>query len=678
MAQGYQYKPYNPIPPRQSAEDFSYWGMNKQPTESLPSSLAQAASQRGREIGNTIRNEWQKFQEGPSLAEVTANRERYYEENPQEMPDWKEVVMGGVETAVDWMNPLPISGLGTIASKGAKSFSDDLVKETKRLIREEGLTKEAATARTGYYQDSAGNWKTQFSDVGSEVSDAEVRRVADMAFGPNSKALREMEYASPMNQRQLTTVFKHPKLFEEYPWLAAKGKVQYTDDVSYAAMEPMFNKQTGELLSAKILINPKGVRDYAKTMGITYKEAMRTMILHESNHMIQALDKLPAGSNKDWYKKMRLGIDLYEKKANEIRGIVRQMPPSAPRTKELKAELAELDKHIDFVKNTKDVDAGVLYRHTTGEADSFWVQTMKDVEHPEKMIPAHERTENPRLMQEAPGGQAAALPYQAKFRSTLTPEYTAALQLPKQDVAALEARWGKAKQAERAQKALMRDLGYSNVDLGHSSPYSFKQFDLGHAGSGEGAAAYGHGVYLWENPKVGEWYRKNFQSGLDAQKGALSSQRRALEQKLNQPRGISNEEALKLRRTIRELRTAEEAGDYTAKVYDVEVPDEVLDRVMDWNKPLKEQSETVQAGINKLSRRIYDSEGLERMNNYTVEEIYRDLAEVLGSQEAASQALRRKGIVGHRYLDGDSRLATHGTTNYVIFDDKIPKIRGMK
>lgn len=38
--------------------------------------------------------------------------------------------------------------------------------------------------------------------------------------------------------------------------------------------------------------------------------------------------------------------------------------------------------------------------------------------------------------------------------------------------------------------------------------------------------------------------------------------------------------------------------------------------------------------------------------------------------------MRQAGIPGIRYLDGGSRDAGDGSRNYVMFDDKLVKIRG--
>lgn len=61
--------------------------------------------------------------------------------------------------------------------------------------------------------------------------------------------------------------------------------------------------------------------------------------------------------------------------------------------------------------------------------------------------------------------------------------------------------------------------------------------------------------------------------------------------------------------------------------------------------------------------------------------VYRELEEQYGkeiptlrSAEAASKALATQGVAGVRYLDGNSRRAGEGSSNYVVFDDKLVAI----
>lgn len=42
----------------------------------------------------------------------------------------------------------------------------------------------------------------------------------------------------------------------------------------------------------------------------------------------------------------------------------------------------------------------------------------------------------------------------------------------------------------------------------HGTPHLFDRFDMSKIGTGEGAQAYGHGLYLAQDPSIAESYRK--------------------------------------------------------------------------------------------------------------------------------------------------------------------------
>jgi hypothetical protein len=65
---------------------------------------------------------------------------------------------------------------------------------------------------------------------------------------------------------------------------------------------------------------------------------------------------------------------------------------------------------------------------------------------------------------------------------------------------------------------------------------------------------------------------------------------------------------------------------------------------------------------------------LHQLLSGTGKEIYQGLVKKLGSDEAASKALDKAGITGTKYYDGFSRRAGEGSHNYVIYNDKTPKI----
>ena len=118
---------------------------------------------------------------------------------------------------------------------------------------------------------------------------------------------------------------------------------------------------------------------------------------------------------------------------------------------------------------------------------------------------------------------------------------------------------------------------------------------------------------------------------------------------------------------------------------------------LDWDKPLSEQSDYVKSLLKNSDYeygqllgggKIFNTESPVRAGS-----AYQDLkhkltpsghvTQLIGSgsgnskgqyQDIVSQHLQELGIPGIRYLDQGSRDLGEGTSNYVVFDDKIPRI----
>ena len=205
----------------------------------------------------------------------------------------------------------------------------------------------------------------------------------------------------------------------------------------------------------------------------------------------------------------------------------------------------------------------------------------------------------------------------------------------------------------------------------HGSPHDHDKFDSSKIGTGEGAQAYGHGLYFAGERSVAEYYRN---AGSSAARLALDA--------LNRSGGIAKEAIKELKKwdggrnqsdfldAISLLKT----GNQNGRLYQVELaPSE--DEYLDWDKPLSEQSDTVKAALDKVGLpKKYHSE------NKTGSEIYRLLSQDSASHitgklmdgrgdKAASEYLHSLGIRGIRYLDGSSRSKGEGNSNYVIFSD---------
>lgn len=214
----------------------------------------------------------------------------------------------------------------------------------------------------------------------------------------------------------------------------------------------------------------------------------------------------------------------------------------------------------------------------------------------------------------------------------------------------------------------------------HGSPYDFEKFDLKKIGTGEGAQAYGHGLYFAENEGTARSYRDT----LAAQQRAIgpapqSSHVEAAKSFIGA--GYSPQD------TLAGLKAAYKGADeasLAAALREASVPQgrmyEVAlhadpERLLDWDKPLKAQSAPVQQAVEQF--------GLRHENpRPTGEDVYRRMRRYVGENiqsnrplaEDVSATLREAGIPGIKYLDQGSRGAGEGSRNYVTFSDDIVEI----
>jgi len=237
----------------------------------------------------------------------------------------------------------------------------------------------------------------------------------------------------------------------------------------------------------------------------------------------------------------------------------------------------------------------------------------------------------------------------------------------------------------------------------HGTPHKVDKFSLSKIGTGEGAQAYGWGLYFAESRTVGETYRNNLSkpdnSNLDAWKKVAKALREDELLGFN-----SASEAMAAIRTTSTWRDSFGMSPVTVSLveqylgeqgnlYTVELlPDE--SEFLDWDKPLSEQSEKVKAVFrqwliaNKWGDYLKDIDSYDagggskalrasgRMGAYfgAVGSIYEYIASEHGGEKGLSRALSKAGIPGFKYLDASSRGAGDGTRNYVIFDENLVRI----
>lgn len=214
----------------------------------------------------------------------------------------------------------------------------------------------------------------------------------------------------------------------------------------------------------------------------------------------------------------------------------------------------------------------------------------------------------------------------------------------------------------------------------HGSPHDFDKFSLDKIGTGEGAQAYGHGLYFAENEGVARDYRRklgdykvNAEQILRKYVGEaeLSPEDIASVQQLGSGDGLEKHLAWRVpatrgltpdqRQAILDEYKTREAG----RMYEVSINADP-EQFLDWDAPLSQQPEPIrQLGSAQKNRPLVDTD--------TGRDIYNKNTQGLSS-DTASERLKAAGIPGIKYLDQGSRNAGDGTRNYVVFDDKLIEI----
>ncbi len=245
----------------------------------------------------------------------------------------------------------------------------------------------------------------------------------------------------------------------------------------------------------------------------------------------------------------------------------------------------------------------------------------------------------------------------------------------------------------------------------HGSPHDFEQFSLSKIGTGEGAQAYGHGLYFAENPSVAEDYKRQLagrapqwaspEAAAKYDPFTLEAVKREL-QKGQSPDDIMkmNAQYAKLAKEGRptlmgDMHNALANKDISlGKMYEVAIHADPED-FLDYDRPIYQQGPAIREKVSKAMDAL-------AAQKKSVAEYH----ELIGTPHG-SAALKEAGIPGIKYLDQGSRMtagvnklgdkwfvkgsmtphatqaaaeaaaeASGGVTrNYVVFDDKLIDIQ---
>jgi hypothetical protein len=238
---------------------------------------------------------------------------------------------------------------------------------------------------------------------------------------------------------------------------------------------------------------------------------------------------------------------------------------------------------------------------------------------------------------------------------------------------------------------MVKSGGMIPLEAFHGTPHKIEgKFDINKVGTGEGAQAYGHGMYFAEaKPVAIEYAKENLKYpntplgdaqlflrqnlfNYDAAKKDIVKNLEALE-KFGKNKFGYEESKAKYQETLNLLNKGN-VPKLEGNLYKVDIPDTDIPNMLDWDKPLKNQANILESLLSKKS-------GFTGQTKREIQELINkgasgeDLVALFGKeQKELSDELSKLGIKGIRYLDQGSRGTGKGSSNFVVFEPSTVKI----
>ena len=271
-------------------------------------------------------------------------------------------------------------------------------------------------------------------------------------------------------------------------------------------------------------------------------------------------------------------------------------------------------------------------------------------------------------------------------------------------------------------RGMKAPTGQGGFDLAmnayHGSPYDIKGgFDLSKVGTGEGAQAYSSGIYFSKNPEIaGKFtgsdeikilangqvtdspvakqilrYGGDPNAYIKAMEKVVKNQTDALQKASKEEimPGFSEYEIAKsdLTSTLKNIEEAKSIKSVKAQpvgnIYKVDISDEQIPKMMDWDKPFNQQTPEVKKAFTKFytDKNIADDDLMQWFSTLDKDKasmsgIYNGLAtsDNLKGAKDVSRLLFQEGVPGTKYIDSGSLGVGKGAENFVSFDPTTVKI----
>jgi len=535
------------------------------------------------------------------------------------------------------------------------------------FIEDSQLLRDRANSMTPYSGMSRNQLTDKYLSTRSEIIDAELNGDKDLAMKLNSDRSGLRSLLGEMRNAKygpLSGYMKHGELGKAYPDVYGLHTRIAPDDLNVGTRGQYMqgSPRMGEQFILKEKPNSSDPISVA---------------LHESQHAIQQREGFARGGSPEGLPEA-LGNDAkaLRTKANQLLA-----QGNRPEALALEKQARQLDSQIVWGNHAPQE----LYRRLAGEAEARLTQSRMDMTGPERAA------SYPPGMYDVPVGDQIV-------------------------------RYGE---------------GPALATVYHGSPHKFAPTELNDLGefnaakinTGEGAQAYGHGHYTAESQGVARGYKDKLQGGILGEKTASFLSSRLLKSNpdllstaikpqvldtISASAGKSPAEmssalnrladsferqgfdwqlaaAPNVRKLAKDKHLLSDVSDNIAgSLYKVDIPDEHIAKMLDWDKPLSQQTPNVQKALSPLldaieldkrslmtafSKPDLDREMIAWRKGLTGEDVLQTVEQYIGQksgtagryEQEASKALSDLGIPGVRYLDAGSRGAGGGTSNFVVF-----------
>ena len=158
----------------------------------------------------------------------------------------------------------------------------------------------------------------------------------------------------------------------------------------------------------------------------------------------------------------------------------------------------------------------------------------------------------------------------------------------------------------------------SQLTAYHGTPHSFDKFDASKIGTGEGNQTFGYGLYFAESKDVAQAYQTTLgeskrvytlngkeiqrESLNEIDKLALNIAARPNEYTLQalEDSGLGDDAVSKVKAALKKYKGAKFEEVSSGNLYTVDIPDEMVSKMLDFDKPLSQQPKNVQDALAKL------------------------------------------------------------------------------